>query len=448
MHNGKYGNEWIDHNQSYYKIKITEDGFYSIDKQVLQNNIADFQQIVPQQIQLFHQGQEVPVYVDVVNGQVESISFYAEHNKGALDASLYRKAHNQLNPEYSLYNDEATYFLTWDIYGNTNQYQDYASSFNNMPGKESFFIYESKSTISNQWNQGLYRIINGYILSNGTFDFGEGYASSFSNSRSVDVATPALSTAGPTPELTIRAYASGHANHSLQVSVGGYTQQYDTYYGDSVFQITEAISHSDISNSTTSIQLNGLMGTGDKYAVSVVSVKYPRVFDFEGNSIFKFDIASGVRKYLEIDNFNGGDVTDQNVYLYDMTNQLRIHCHWDGSKVRVDLPASSTSRSLVLVNETTKSTVYGLYDTDFVNYSMTQGDYIILSHPDLFSDSEGNNPVFDYAVYRAQTGYNPVIVDVNRLYDQFAYGVQGHPIAIKNFAAYINKNWQNMRPPS
>ena len=224
------------------------------------------------------------MYVDVVNGQVESVSFYAEHNKGALDASLYRKAHNQLNPEYSLYNDEATYFLTWDIYGNANQYQDYASSFNNIPGKESFFIYESKSTISNQWNQGLYRIINGYILSNGTFDFGEGYASSFSNSRSVDVATPALSTAGPTPELTIRAYASGHANHSLQVSVGGYTQQYDTYYGDSVFQITEAISHSDISNSTTSIQLNGLMGTGDKYAVSVVSVKYPRVFDFEGNS--------------------------------------------------------------------------------------------------------------------------------------------------------------------
>ena len=446
MHNGQYGNEWIDHNQSYYKIKITEDGFYSIDKQVLQNNIVDFQQIIPQQIQLFHEGQEVPVYVDVVNGQVESISFYAERNKGALDASLYRKAHNQLNPEYSLYNDEATYFLTWDIYGNTNQYQDYASSFNNMPDKESFFIYESKSTISNQWNQGLYINYGGYILSNGTFDFGEGYASSFSNSRSVDVATPALSTAGPTPELTIRAYASGYANHSLQVSVGGYTQQYDTYYGDSVFQITEAISHSDISNSTTSIQLNGLMGTGDKYAVSVVSVKYPRVFDFEGNSIFKFDIASGVRKYLEIDNFNGGDVTDQNVYLYDMTNQLRIHCHWDGSKVRVELPASSTSRSLVLVNETAKSTVYGLYDTDFVNYSMTQGDYIILSHPDLFNDSEGNNPVFDYAVYRAQTGYNPVIVDVNRLYDQFAYGVQGHPIAIKNFAAYINKNWQNMRP--
>ena len=33
MHNGQFGNEWIKHNQSYYKIKVAEDGFYSVDKQ-------------------------------------------------------------------------------------------------------------------------------------------------------------------------------------------------------------------------------------------------------------------------------------------------------------------------------------------------------------------------------------------------------------------------------
>ena len=73
MHNGDFGNEWINHNQSYYKIKIAEDGFYSIDMQVLQNHITDFQQVNPQHIQLFHQGEEVPVYVNMENGAVESI---------------------------------------------------------------------------------------------------------------------------------------------------------------------------------------------------------------------------------------------------------------------------------------------------------------------------------------------------------------------------------------
>ena len=446
MHNGDFGNEWINHNQSYYKIKIAEDGFYSIDMQVLQNHITDFQQVNPQHIQLFHQGEEVPVYVNMENGAVESISFYAEHNNGALDASLYRKAHNQLNPEYSLYEDEATYFLTWNMYGSSNQYQDYTSSFNNMPAKEAYFIHESKSSLNNHWNQGLYRTYGSYVLSNGTFDFGEGYASSFSNTRSIDVATPFLSTAGPAPELTVRAYASGYASHSPQLSVGTYTQNYNTYYGDSVFQITATVNHNDISNTNTAVQLNGLSGSGDKYAVSVVSIKYPRVFDFEGKSTFKFEVKSGARKYIEVDNFDGGAATAQNVYLYDMTNQLRIQCYWDGTKVRAELPASTADRSLVLVNETAKATVHGLYDTDFVNYSIVQGDYVILSHPALFNDSEGNNPVFDYAAYRAQTGYNPVIIDINRLYDQFAYGVQGHPMAIKNFAAFIHTNWQNTPP--
>lgn len=446
MHNGQFGNEWINHNQSYFKIKIASDGFYSIDKQVLQNHIANFQQVSPQNIQIFHQGVEVPVYVDIVNGQVESVSFYAESNKGALDANLYRKAHNHLNPEYSMYEDEATYFLTWSTYGNVSQYQDYASSFNNIPAKEAYFMHESKTSFHNAWNQGQYRTYGSYVLSNGTFDFGEGYASAFSSSKSVDVATPAAYTAGPAPQLTVRAYAGGYSNHSLQLSVGASTQNYTTYYGDSVLNITKTIAHSDINSNNTAVQLNGLSGTNDKYAVSVVSIKYPRTFDFDGQSVFKFDMPAGARKYLEIDNFNGGAIGTQQVYLYDMTNRVRIQCYWDGTKVRAELPASSSARSLVLVNETAKSTVHGMFATDFVDYSVAYGNYVIISHPSLFADSEGNNPVFDYATYRTQTGYSPVIIDINRLYDQFAYGVEGHPMAIKNFTAYIKNNWQSITP--
>ena len=65
-------------------------------------------------------------------------------------------------------------------------------------------------------------------------------------------------TAGPAPQLTVRAYAGGYSNHSLQLSVGATTQNYTTYYGDSVLNITKTIAHSDINSNNTAVQLNGL----------------------------------------------------------------------------------------------------------------------------------------------------------------------------------------------
>ena len=75
MYDGTFGNEWINHSQSYYKIKITQDGVYSVNKQTLQNHIPTIQQVSPQNLQLYYMGEEVPIYVNIVNGQIEGISF-------------------------------------------------------------------------------------------------------------------------------------------------------------------------------------------------------------------------------------------------------------------------------------------------------------------------------------------------------------------------------------
>jgi hypothetical protein len=231
------------------------------------------------------------------------------------------------------------------------------------------------------------------------------------------------------------------------LTIGSHNQSYSSYYGDSVIDLSVQLLHSDITPNGTVVEINGLSGSNDKHAVSVVSVVYPRTFDFEGKSLFKFKLeASNNRKFLEIENFDGGASGTQNVYLYDMTNNLRVQCYWDGSIVRLELPPSSLEREMVLVNETSNNNIVEIHSSDFENYSFSRGDYIVITHPSLFTDSKGNNPVMDYCIYRASTGHLPIIVPVDRLYDQFAYGIQGHPIAIKNFVAYAKENWHTIAP--
>jgi len=122
MLNGEYGNEWINHNQTYYKIDVQNDGFYKIDYNTLNTYISELNTINPQTIQIFHMGEEIPVYVESNNGVINEISFYAENKQSKIDKNLYRNTNDYFNPEYSLISDMGTYFLTWSN-SVTSQYQ-------------------------------------------------------------------------------------------------------------------------------------------------------------------------------------------------------------------------------------------------------------------------------------------------------------------------------------
>lgn len=447
MHDGKFGNEWIINSQQYYKLKIHQDGFYFIDKQVLQRDIPQIGQINPQSLQLFCMGKEVPIYVHTLNGQIEHIAFYAEKNKGALDVNLYRSAHQHYNPEYSLISDTAAYFLTWNTIAVTKQYQNQVLNLTNLPAKEPYFFHKSQTVLNNSWNRGKYGIYGAYILSNAVYEYGEGYGGAFQQLNTIAVQTPLVYTGGPAATVQTRAYSQGYSYHNVQIKVGNHYASYNNFYGDSVLNWTNQVPLSNLNTGTTNVIIEGLYSATDKLAASVVSISYPRVFDFEGKSMFKFDIkASTSRKYLEISNFNGGASSAQQVYLYDITNSLRIQCFWDGTKVYAELTPSALDRKLVLINESVKNYVGLLQQTVFENYTIPRGDYVVITHPSLYTDSQGNNPVLEYCAYRASTGYSPAIIPIGQLYDQFAYGVEGHPMAIKNFATYIKQYWQSIAP--
>ena len=118
-----YWNEWINHSQKYYKITVAQNGVYRIDSAMLAKAGLPLAVINPKNIQVFFRGEEQPIYIkgeaDGVLNSSDYIEFYGKKNDGSLDSVLYKgyfqnKPLRQPNPYYSLFNDTAAYFLTWN----------------------------------------------------------------------------------------------------------------------------------------------------------------------------------------------------------------------------------------------------------------------------------------------------------------------------------------------
>ena len=111
-----YGNEWINYDQSFYKIAVSKDGFYKMNFQEL-SDAGIFSGGNPQggDFQLFYHGEEVPIHVSQTGsfGNNDFIIFYGERNKTRLDEHLYIEPSFIPNPDYSIFTDTSAYFLTW-----------------------------------------------------------------------------------------------------------------------------------------------------------------------------------------------------------------------------------------------------------------------------------------------------------------------------------------------
>ena len=99
------GNEWIDYTQSYYRIKVVEDGIYRINKQVLVNAGIPVSGLNPKNFRIFGKEKELSIYVKgEIDGSFDEndfIEFVAQKNNGWLDSLMYNHPQDMLNPEYS-----------------------------------------------------------------------------------------------------------------------------------------------------------------------------------------------------------------------------------------------------------------------------------------------------------------------------------------------------------
>ncbi len=438
-----YGNEWIDYDQTYYKIAVTQDGFYKLTHAELSNVGVFSGGNNPQgaQFQMFYLGKEIPIHVSQSGnfGNGDFIAFFGQRNRGQLDNHIYLKPEYNPNPEYSLFTDTSYYFLTWNSDGNHLRYNQSDNDLTNPPTPESYCWHEVVQYYFNQHDAGKrYTGVSNSWSS--AFDLGEGWAKNFANSQTISIATPHLYASGPNSQLRVR-YRAKVGNHHLNLSVNGVLQV------DTTFSTTAVNEHYiDLASSTlpatSNIELLGLLGAADDYGVSVLRFNYPRQFNFGGELMFRFRLlASNSEQYLEISNFN---VSGGAPVLYDITNQLFVETAIDGNLIKVVLPSSSSARELVLVNVENFANILSIEQRDFVDFNNASANYLIISHSSLMNDGQGNNFVQDYADYRSSIqggGFDALVADISQLFDQFAYGINRHEISIRNFTHYAIKNW-------
>lgn len=451
MHSGLLGNEWINYSQDYYKMQVVQDGFYRISAQTLQNSGINPASLSPANIELYHMGKKVPVHVESNGGNIDYIEFYGKKHRGEMDVNLYRNPNHHFNPEYSVISDTAAYFLTWN---NTGQSRQYAASSADLSGfnnnAEPYFMHRSVTPVTSGWQKGKEYQISTELLTKSSFEFGEGWGSGKSINQTHNVPVTYIYNSGPAATGYVRAYSAGSVVHNLDISISNNSLFTSSFGGDSVgtheFNIPL-----NLLQGNTPIRVRGLASNADRNSVSYVAIEYPRQFNFGGATSFKFKMPANFSsndQYLEITNINSVGANQNQIYLYDMTNNIRIQCFWNPSSnsVVTNLPPSNTERELVLVNfgaPLSYQTIGRVDQVNFTDYSSYNANYIIVSHSSLRQNSQGNDPVLEYAAYRASTGFNPVVVDVQELFDQFGYGINMHPVALRNWAMFCKQNWSN-----
>ncbi|MCC7222510.1 MAG: hypothetical protein IT273_02205 [Chitinophagales bacterium] len=466
-----YRNEWIDYNKTYYKIKIAKDGLVRIPTAVLTANGIPINGAV---LKMYRHGQEIPLFVST-NGPMSDgdyVEFIGRKNDGTPDSKLFSNPKWQLSTDNSLFTDTAAYFLTWDLTAANARFQTIANNLSgDLPPKETFYIHRDRYHYLETHTPGepFHNLgnVNNYYAD---FGNGEGWVSSVileGNTMNRTIQTPAAYTAGGGVaqfETRIVGRSDNYfliPDHHTRIGINGTVVKDTTFEGhiSPIFKFSIPIA--DLSSSTTL----GYTAVGDlipalplpqtpvdKLSIASLFVAYPHTFDFNNVKSRQFEIDNDGDKYIEISNFSGGTAP----ILYDLSNRLRLIPVIDNSSgtniYKFFLPQiiGGEAKRLLWVSNTTDPTTATtltanqLQQRQFIDYSQAaqQGDYLLVSHPKLMTGD--TNYVAEYAAYRQSAqggGYQPVVVDIEQLYDQFAYGVDKHPLAISHFVNYAMDTW-------
>jgi hypothetical protein len=456
----QYGNEWIDYSRTHFKIKVWNDGIYRIPYSTLAAAIPNISSINPANLVMYHNGQQVPIYISSQTsiGPGDYIEFFGVQNRGEIDSLLYVPRSAQPHPFMSLFSDTSIYFLTTSATQNNRRLVNIPNDLSNLPPKENFFIHVSRRVFLNGFFEGKVYYAGQDELSKSLFEEGEGWSSGWVNSSPRDstfnIPTPALYSGPGGPGFAnFKFYHLSRSNtpHILTVKVNGQVVYNTSYVGWRQNRFEQPISLGLINSGSTPVSFRfsdnspGLQ----QNRLQLIEIAYPRAFDFGGASFFRFPLsAGGTRKFLDISNFND---QGSSLILLDITNGFRITSPAGNSKFV--LPPSLLDRELVLGCESQINLVSVITPIDFKNYSAldNQGNFVIISHPSLGVNSP-NSQVEEYRKFRDINGgfggkYLAVTVDIEQLYDQFAYGINKHPLAIVNFIQYAVNNWAANRRP-
>jgi hypothetical protein len=457
-----FGNEWINYSQKYYKIKITNNGVYRITPATLTAAGIPLSSIDPRNYQLFNNGVEQKIYIqgesDGTLDSADFIEFYAERNDGSRELPLYTNTSFVPNPYYSLINDTAVYFLTWNSSTANNRMTSETDVNFASYTPDNYFFKEAIQAFTGSYYSGTTDNTGGtsalYVSSEGYFD---AQVINMGSSLQKNLSTPNIYSSGPYARVEtvvvgasqdFNALSHGDNDHHLNIGIKPSTSASFAQLSDTLFQgyasnrFIYVISPS-LLGSTTTVQYTSIADAAflsNRTVVSYVKIKYPHTFDLEGSSGFLMylpDNTVQLKSFLNITNFSVSGA----VRLYNLSNGTRVTVVQNGSNYNALIANSGIEKKCFITSDGYISNIASLQavtpSAQFTNYATSPVDsaFIIVYHNKL--SVSANN----YKLYRSTNTYggnhNVVMGNIDELYDQFAYGIGKSPLSIKNFSNYL-----------
>ncbi|HRZ41154.1 MAG TPA: C25 family cysteine peptidase [Bacteroidales bacterium] len=485
------GNDWaLQHlQQDFWKFPVYRTGIHRIDSTTLaQAGILSKPGFDPRKIQMFHQGKEIPVYIegesDGVFNTTDFLEFFGRRNDGTMDKAFFQDTAYQVNVDYSLYTDTAYYFITLGTgFLSKRLTYEQANDYNNFLPAENYFItrtvFEPVGTYSGGSYFGDdYSKDSRYMDGEGWIDFPFGIDNNLTNPREVNLVTQGVYSAGPPSELkfslvgrskyTFKFPAYPNKNHHVKLTMQGYAPVLDdiTYLGYSVYRNTLFIPTNTLSTTYASKFIFTAiddMSTNpsqddtrsDRNAIARMELTFPHGTNLLNSGtrwMWIDDQTTKAKTYLSLTNLTSAT---QEAILYDLTNERRIKVTVSGTSLQMlipnSLPGKPSSKECFLASAGNIYSVPQIFPLSsgsgfqdlYTDFSQNNYDYLIVTHTSLLPAAN------QYAAYRKNNGYpslyNPVVLDIETLYEQFSYGIRNNPMALENCLKFLHLN--QLLPP-
>jgi Peptidase family C25 len=439
------GNEWIKFSQEYYKISTARDAIYRLSFSDLQSAGFPVTTTDPRTLQLFHRGLEQDIRVfgesDGIFDPGDYIEFYGTRNDGTGDAVLYSQATAQPNRYYNLYGDTTSYFLTFDpLLGQSSHRMDSVTEFNTTNIPKETYHYDEKLLILSDIYSGGYT--ENEVLTSTDFLEGEGWTGlSIPNGQykeyEVSGITNGYQPAGA-PQIELQVLGWGPQAHQFEVAVGGDASSLrhvvtQTFSGFATPVVSQPLDWNDIgSNGKIVVRISTLGDAAgyDPVSLSYVKVRYPQTTTAgTGDKFFRLRPNPTNKSYLEIQGL------PVQALLFDVTDPA--HTQQIKDPFAAVIPGTALERTLLAaINLLTPP----IHKVSFTPIEPNAYNYIIISHSSLMKPALGYSDVVqafaDYRASEAGGSFQPLVVDIHQLYDQFNYG-EISPIAIRRFMEYL-----------
>ncbi|TVQ86634.1 MAG: hypothetical protein EA393_11845 [Bacteroidetes bacterium] len=451
-HAQQYGNEWINYEQQYFAIPIAENGVYRISYNKMLEAGVPLGSFDPRGFQVFARGEEQPIFVrNETTGNFlpeDYIEFYATGNNGWLDGNFYEDSEKHPNPNYSLINDTIHYYLTWNNLLSNKRIAVYEEdNFNGYTPAQWFWFTSRQDYTSNYYagETNIYGVTSPlYTEAEGWFDA----AINLGQSRTKTIPTPNIFTAGPQANIEFAIagasnYRPLNPDHHLQVQFAG--NLIDTLYeGYSLLRFSKNVTANSLNPAGTPFvfsSINSLNTPVDRSAIVYISVRYPHNFNLRNleNILVELPASSGDRTLISFTGFNAP--AEDDVWVYNLTNNNKTRAFFQNNTYHSLIRNPGQLRELYITSssQTKMVNIIRPVSTDPVNFARFRNfgsppfngsDYLMITHKSLMEVSE------NFKNFRNITGYDVLLADVEELYHQFAYGIQKHPMALRNFAAF------------